>query len=118
MGYFWDQLDRSWIPRPRWERTKGEKRRASRRHRLLDELIAEIEDDPIKPPAQFVGQDAEYFTFTQHNDRAAKLYAALLARALIGTDEVLMKERGKEIAELTAGGELITPLRADHLSTK
>ena len=45
----------------------------------------------------------------ERNDRAAKLYASLLARTLIGTDEVLMKEWGKQIVELTAGGERVTP---------
>ena len=105
MGYFWDQLERTWVPRPRWERTKAEKQRAGRRQRLLDQLIAELKDRPAQPPVQFVGQDAEYFTFTQRNDRAAKLYAALLARTLIGTDEVLMKESGERVAEVTDGGE-------------
>jgi len=107
MGYFWDQLQQTWVPRPRWDRTRGERRRASRRQKLLGELIAEIEDGPIQPPAQFVGQDAEYFNFTRRNDRAAKLYAALLARTLIGTDEVLMKKSGEQVAKLTEGGEAL-----------
>jgi hypothetical protein len=105
MGYFWDQLDRRWVPRPRWERTKSEKQRATRRQRLLDELIAEIKDGPIQPPAQFVGQDSEYFETTQKNERAAKLYARLLARSLVGTDEHLMKDIGERVAQATDGGE-------------
>lgn len=108
MGYFWDQLDRKWIPRPRWEQRLSERRRINRRRELLRHLIVEIGDGPPRPPAQFI-DDAEYFTMIERNDRAAKLYASLLARTLIGTDEVLMKEWGKQIVELTAGGERVTP---------
>ncbi len=108
MGYFWDPLDRQWLPRPRWQRRLCEKRQANRRRRLLQQLVAEIDDKPIPPPERFEGDDdTKYFAVTQQNDRAAKLFAALLARSLIGTDEMLMKEWGQEIAELTAGGEKV-----------
>jgi hypothetical protein len=101
MGYFWDQLERKWIPRPRWEKRPSEWRRVDRRKQLLRDLILEIEDSPVLPPDHFEGDDAEYFDMTQKNDRAAKLYATLLARSLIGTDEWLMKAYGEQIAKLT-----------------
>lgn len=105
MGYYWDQIDRKWIPRPRWEKRPSEKRRVDRRKALLRDLISEIDDSPVLPPDHFEGDDAEYFGITQQNDRAAKLYAALLARTLIGTDEWLMKAYGHQIAKLTGSGE-------------
>lgn len=108
MGYFWDQLERKWVPRPRWEKRLSEKRRVHRREELLRDLISEIEDSPVLPPDHFEGDDAGYFAITLQNDRAAKLYAALLARTLIGTDELLMKDWGQRIAALTTAGEKIT----------
>jgi hypothetical protein len=107
MGHYWDQIDRKWIPRPRWEKGPSETRRVDRRQRLVRELIAEIEDSPVLPPDHFEGDDAAYFNITRQNDRAAKLYAALLARTLIGTDEWLMKAYGQQIAQLTGSGEKV-----------
>jgi hypothetical protein len=106
MGYFWDELERKWISRPRRERTHRDRRRVARRDKLLTELVAEIEDAraPARPSE---GEDEEYFAMTQRNDRAAKLYAALLVRALVGTDELLMKNWGERIARVTAGGERV-----------
>lgn len=108
MGYFWNELDRTWMPRPRWARTAQERHRASRRGKLLTELAAEIEDGAAPAPPTLEGEDQQYLQYTKANERAAKLYAALLARALIGTDECLMKQWGKGIVELTAGGEKVS----------
>jgi hypothetical protein len=107
MGFFWTPLEQKWIPRPRWPRTHGQQRRVTRREKLLRELIAEIQDGSTRQPRFALQEDAEAFVFMQRNARAAKLYAALLARALVGTDEMLMKEWGNQIAELTAGGEKV-----------
>jgi hypothetical protein len=105
MGYYWHVLDQRWIPRPRWEPKPAERKRLSRRRKLLAELVNEIEDHAQEPPEQFVGDDAEYFETTQKNERAAKLYARLLARALVGTHESLMREAGERVAQATDGGE-------------
>jgi hypothetical protein len=105
MGYYWDQIGQKWIPRPRWDRRASEKRRTNRRRQLPRQLLDEIDDIPVRPPDHFEGEDAEAFAFMKRNSQAAKLYASLLARALVGTDEMLMKEWGNQIAELTAGGE-------------
>jgi hypothetical protein len=107
VGYFWDRIERKWAPRPRWKKRSSEKRRVDRRKELLHDLISEIEDGPLLPPDQFEGDDAEYFDRTQPNDRAAKLYAALLARTLIGTDESLMRAYGEQIAKLTGSSEKV-----------
>jgi hypothetical protein len=107
MGHYWDQIDRKWIPRPRWEKRPTEKRRFNRRRELVRELIAEIQDSPVLPPDRFEADDAEYVAIMQQNDRASKLYAVLLAHTLIGTDEWLMRLFGQQIAELTAGDEKV-----------
>jgi hypothetical protein len=74
---------------------------------LLQQLIAEIQDAPMRLPKSRESDDMEYFNVTQRNERAVKLYATLLVRALVGTDEVLMRARGKQIAELIGEGERV-----------
>lgn len=108
MGYFWEQLERKWVPRPRYDRTHTEQGQVTRRKNLLLELIDELTDDSKHPVRRLAGEDAEYYAYTQLHERAVKLYAGLLARTLIGTDEMLMKKFGEEIAELTAGGEKVS----------
>jgi hypothetical protein len=105
MGYYWDRVDHRWVPRPRWELSQADRHRIFRRRQLLLELIAEIKERPREPPTKLVGDDAECFALARRNERAVKLYARLLSRSLIATDELLMKELGRQIVDLTAEDE-------------
>ena len=108
MGYYWDHIERKYHVRPRWQRRPAEERRCRRRESLLQQLVAEIQDAPMRlPKSHELSDDLEYFNVTRQNERAAKLYATLLVRALVGTDEVLMQAHGKQIAELIGEGEKV-----------
>ena len=107
MGYFWNEIDCKWVPRPRWAKRPAERYRAERRGQLIGQLLDELKAQSTRPPKAFVGEDKQYFSFIQQNERLAKLYAALLTRALTGTDEELMKEFGPQVAALTAGDEQV-----------
>jgi hypothetical protein len=86
MGYYYDWINAKWIERERGLRpTIGPSvRRRRRRRTLIGELLTEIAE----------GHDSD-----------ATLYATLLARALVTTDEELMKEYGEHIAHVSAGEE-------------
>jgi hypothetical protein len=81
MGFYYDYVDRKYqeIDHHR-ELTPQQKRSISRRRSLLDELFAEIEHG---------------------GDSNAGLYARMLARALVKTDEILMRDLGEQVGVLT-----------------
>jgi hypothetical protein len=81
MGYYWNAIDERWdaIDHGR-QLTAKQRRRIQRRKQLIADLITEVK----------VGRDA-----------VTRLYANLLLRALVLTDEELMRSHGKEVAELS-----------------
>lgn len=82
MGYYYDWIEEQWVERPR-DRvvTWGQRQRQQRRRKLLTYLIAEM---------------------TESRDGVATLYAALLARTLVASDEELMGAFGEQIARIGA----------------
>jgi hypothetical protein len=78
-GYYYDHLQRRWMPKfqPGPETPQG--RRRLHRRRLLPELLTEIGG----------------------GSALSRLYASLLARALIAEDEELMREHGEQVCKLT-----------------
>ena len=90
MGYFYDWVDRKWEPIDHDRKpTVYQKRLLAERGRLIDNLIEEIE----------------------RNDGVTGLYATLLARALVKTDEFLMRAHGERIAHLSPEQERLTQHR-------
>jgi hypothetical protein len=89
MGYYYDWLERKWLPRQHRQLSLRERSEQSRRGALLHGLLVEISG----------------------GDSVSSLYAGLLARRLIGDDEELMRTFGKQLAELgqegTRGGKRI-----------
>lgn len=81
MGYFYDWVEEKWKPKRDETLSLSERRQVNRRSTLLRELIAEIE---------------------QGGDGISRLYAGLLARALLATDEELMRDHGERIVKLTS----------------
>jgi hypothetical protein len=78
-GFYYDWLERKWLPRhPPRQLTAAEQQLRQRRTRLLADLIAELND----------GGSVE------------QLYGGLLARQLISADEELMRQYGRQVAEL------------------
>jgi len=77
-GYYYDWFERRWIERPA-EAMQRLPRRGVPRRTLLAALVEEVEK----------------------GDSDAKLYAALLARSLIGCNMELMHEFGERIAKLS-----------------
>jgi hypothetical protein len=84
MGYYYDRITERWVPRDHDRKiTPGVRRVLDRRANLIEDLITEI-----NAPA----------------NSDAILYASLLARSLVASDEILMKEFGEEIVRLTDPG--------------
>ena len=77
MGYYYDWLAQKW--RPRSKPTAAQKSQREFRHRLIADLLTEIETG---------------------SDSVASMYAGLLARTLVTTDAALMDEYGQHIANL------------------
>jgi hypothetical protein len=77
-SFYYDWLAQTWTPRPSTKRTAAQKSRCKLRHNLLSNLLVEIEHG---------------------GNGVARLYALLLARTLVATDEILMREFGKHVAE-------------------
>jgi hypothetical protein len=81
MRYFWDYIENIWQPTERSkELTRKRHRRIARRSQLIEDLFREID----------LGRNS-----------ITSLYANMLARALVQTDEKIMKEYGKRVAELS-----------------
>jgi hypothetical protein len=81
MGFYYDWLERKWQPSDRArELTLPQRQQIARRRALLDQVCTEIE---------------------RGGNSDTGLYARLLARALVRTDELLMREHGKQVAVLT-----------------
>lgn len=81
MGYFYNHLEERWDPIDHERKlTRGQKRRIQRRGELIADLITEIE---------------------RGKGSVTKLYAGLLARTLASTDEILLREYGQRLAEMT-----------------
>jgi hypothetical protein len=80
MSYYYDWVDRNWVPCNRTEPTPALRRQRARQRNLLNHLITEIE----------------------HGNGVAHLYASLLARALVTNDEALMQDFGKQVAYMTS----------------
>jgi hypothetical protein len=80
MGYYYDWVNRQWVSRNHAEPTPVQRQQRARRRTLLDDLITDIEH----------GRNGE-----------AYLYAGLLARTLVTTDEELMREFGKQVVRIT-----------------
>jgi hypothetical protein len=81
MGYYYDWINGKWIERERRDKpTMGPSvRRRKRRRTLIVELLTEI---------------------AEGNNSDAILYATMLARALVTTDEELMREYGKQVVAI------------------
>lgn len=77
MGYYFDYIDKRWLPKRQRSITAQQRRDLIRRKGLVAEVVEEIECG---------------------DDRVARLYAVMLARALVKTDESLMTEFGKRLA--------------------
>lgn len=82
MGYYYDWIERKWLTGEQVKPTAHQRRLRLRRRTLLQELLTEIE---------------------QGGDTG--LYAGLLARTLVQTDEELMRQLGRQIADITAQDE-------------
>ena len=82
MGYYYDHVDRKWEPIDHDRRLTGkQKQRLSRRKHLIVDLLTEIN----------TGQNS-----------VTALYAGLLARALVKTDELLMREYGETVIKVAS----------------
>jgi hypothetical protein len=80
MGFYYDWLEERWTPVDHDRKlTRATREQIRRRGELIEELITEIETS---------------------RDGMTLLYASLLARTLAASDELLMREYGKRIAEL------------------
>jgi hypothetical protein len=92
MGDYYDWIEGRWEPidhaRTLTPRTR---RQITRRKTLIDHLVIEIEEG---------------------GDAVTRLYAQLLARTLVKTDEVLMRECGRRIAAMS--GERQAADERDH----
>ncbi len=78
MGYYYDWFDGKWVPIDHDRKlTRSQQRLLSRRRILIDEVLAEIDSGGT------VG-----------------LYARMLLRELVRSDEALMREYSKEVARL------------------
>lgn len=85
MGYFYDWLENRWVPIDHGRRLTPAQRRQIERHRqLVTDLITEV----------------------QKSRGEIRLYASLLVRALVSSEELLMGEFGRQVAQLSPeGGE-------------
>jgi hypothetical protein len=80
MGYYYDWVDSRWLPIDHQRRvTLKQQRRIDRRRDLLQRLLLEI---------------------ARGNNSVTRLYAQLLARALLQTDEMIMREDGQRVVGL------------------
>jgi hypothetical protein len=82
MRYYWDHVAEKWQETTQsrsYTRERG--MQLKRRSNLIADLIAEIE---------------------QGQDSVCKLYAQLLARSLVQSDELLMRDCGEQVAKLAA----------------
>jgi hypothetical protein len=84
MGYYYDWLERQWLPRHPRALSPREQRQRDHRAQLLRHLLNELQED---------------------GDSVSQLYAGLLARSLISGDEELMRAFGKEVAERCEGAQ-------------
>ncbi len=80
MGYYYDWLERKWLPKSAVKLTPEQQSRRKFRRDLIADLLLEIENG---------------------GDGVACLYATLLAHTLIATDEDLMGDYGQCVAELS-----------------
>ena len=80
MGYYYDWVDRKWVPKSHAKPTPRRLRLRLRRRSLLQNLITEIEHG---------------------NDSVTRLYASMLTRSLLQSDEELMREFGRQVADLS-----------------
>lgn len=80
MGYYYDHIEEKWQPIDH-DRvlTAKQKRRLSRRRLLIEDLITEIE---------------------RGCNSLTHLYASLLLRTLVKTDELLMREYGETVSKV------------------
>jgi hypothetical protein len=83
MGYYYDWIEQNWLPLQHRELTSQQCRRRTCRHRLLSELLTELEAG---------------------DDGVSRLYAGLLARRLISRDQELMREFGRQVVETASDG--------------
>jgi hypothetical protein len=82
MRYHWDYIEKDWKPNQHPDQlTRKRHRRIIRRSQLIEDLMREID----------LGSNS-----------ITSLYANMLARALVQTDEKIMSEYGKRVAELSA----------------
>jgi hypothetical protein len=81
MGYYYDWVDRKWVPRQDATPTPAQRRLTARRRDLIRNLLTEIE---------------------HHGDSVVYLYTALLTRTLVQRDEELMREFGKQVVGATS----------------
>jgi hypothetical protein len=77
MGWYYDWIAKKWQPRK--APSQRQRQHHSRRRVLLRDLLGEIDT----------------------GDSVTKLYAGLLARAVVARDQELMREYGRQIAEQT-----------------
>jgi hypothetical protein len=77
MSWYYDWIEKKW--QPKQEPSSCQRQQHPRRRTLLRDLLGEIDT----------------------GDSVTKLYAGLLARAVVAQDQELMKEYGKRIAEQT-----------------
>jgi hypothetical protein len=80
MGYYYDWVDRQWVPKSHTQPTPRQRRARLRRRSLLQDLITEIEHG---------------------HDSVTRLYASLLTGSLLQSDEELMREFGRQVADLS-----------------
>ena len=81
MGYYYDWLEQKWAPIDHGRTlNRREQRRIDRRRALIDDLILEFK----------CGRDGQI-----------ALFAGLLLRALVRSDEQLMRDRGEAIANVS-----------------
>jgi hypothetical protein len=90
MGYYYDWLAQKWMPRSK--PTAAQKSQRQFRHRLIADLLTEIESG---------------------GNSIASLYAGMLARTLVTTDAALMDEYGQHLAEI---GKDVSPTSVNSQS--
>jgi hypothetical protein len=78
MGYYFDWLEKKWLPKQRAQPTSRQMLQRARHRAMLRGLITEIEE----------------------GDGVTRLYASLLARCIVSGDETLMRELGQQVAEM------------------
>jgi hypothetical protein len=83
MAYVWNPLTERWkeLDRDCREATPAQRRRTARRRELIQALLAELEAAPA--------------------DGVAVLYAGLLARYLVESDDLLLRELGPVVTART-----------------